>query len=69
MKCKRSCSTKITLKSMFTEIEIPDKEFDDMKEGEQRLYIDKYNSKMILEIYRGRKNILYITGYVSFVEG
>lgn len=54
---------------MFTEIEIPDKEFDDMKEGEQRLYIDKYNSKMILEIYRGRKNILYITGYVSFVEG
>ena len=69
MKCKRSCSTKTTLKSMFTEIEIPDKEFDDMKEGEQRLYIDKYNSKMILEIYRGRKNILYITGYVSFVEG
>jgi hypothetical protein len=67
MKFKISTIMKSTLKKTFKELEIPDKEFIGMKEGDSKLYTNQ-GDRMILTSYKGKKWVLFITGYASFEE-
>lgn len=67
-KFKVSCKLDLKPKKSFTELEIPKASFNGMQEGDQRLYIDKNGERMILQIYKDKKWILYVTGLLSFEE-
>lgn len=68
MKLRKSMVMRSTLKKDFVELEIPDEEFIGMKEGDTRLYLDKNNNRIVLEIFKGLRWALFITGYQSFEE-
>lgn len=67
MKLKRRIQFSAKLKKNFNEVDIPDKLFDDMNEGDKKL-IEWKKMDMMLEIYKGDHYAKYITGWESFSD-
>ena len=69
VKLKKSIKMVSTLKKDFVDLEVPDKEFEGMKDGDKKLWVTEHGSRVILEIYKGKRWALFLTGYQSFGEG
>lgn len=67
MMLKKRLIVKGTPNKAFTELEIPDKEFEGMGEGDKKLYCDDLD-EIILEVSNGKKFASFVIGNILFEE-
>jgi hypothetical protein len=67
MMLKKRLIMRGTPNKAFKELEIPDKEFEGMNEGDKKLYCDDLD-EIILEISNGKKFASFVIGHILFEE-